>query len=305
MGSRGDATPPPNLAVLGENCKQQMAGYAELLQVHQFALIDQANLVPQGWHEGLPLLVLGNKALKASTDKLPALLPLESDAPYMEDLLQNLEEADPDALTPCALLATKPGIAPERLQKHLANRLVVLVGGPQKAHLRYFDPTVFPKLARIIPPSRWHLLYGAIQTWTIPFQKEWIAFPAPNPEQKDLAWIMTTEQWERTELIRYTNRTLTEYERLLGRPWENFEEYDKASITTERAMQTAQTRYGIKEKGGLQTFAIHALYYGENFHRHPYIQDFLKALPSEGYVAASNTFNQTIWEEAKTLSRNH
>ena len=278
-----------------------------LLWAHQFALVDRANLVPQDWHKGLPLLPLENQSLKMPPDKLPALLPLAPKAPYMKKLLENLEEAqtDPKVLTPCALFGSDLKIEPKQIQKRLGNRLVVRVGGPPKASLRYFDPTVFPKLARIFHPSRWHLLYGPIQTWTIPFQKEWISFPAPNPEQKDLAWIMTTEQWERTELIRYTNRTLTEYERLLGRPWENFEEYDKASITTERAMQTAQTRYGIKEKGGLQTFAIHALYYGENFHRHPYIQDFLKALPSEGYVAASNTFNQTIWEEAKTLSRNH
>ena len=305
MGSRGDATPPPNLAVLGENCKQQMAGYAELLQVHQFALIDQANLVPQGWHEGLPLLVLGNKALKASTDKLPALLPLESDAPYMEDLLQNLEEADPDALTPCALLATKPGIAPERLQKHLANRLVVLVGGPQKAHLRYFDPTVFPKLARIIPPSRWHLLYGAIQTWTIPFQKEWIAFPAPNPEQKDLAWIMTDEQWERAELIRYTNRALTDYKKILDCPWENFKEYDETAIAIEHAMLKAQRLYGIKEKSDLQFFAKMSFIYGKHFHHHPLIQDLLKSLPPDGFEAASAEITKTIWAEARALTPNY
>ena len=285
-----------------------MPDYTEFLQAHQFALIDQVNLVPKGWHEGLPLLVLENNALKdVHPCRMPALLPLEPKAPYMEELAWNLEEAehDPDALTPCALLATSPGIAPERLQKYLANRLVTLVGGPQKAYLRYFDPTVFPKLARIIPPNRWHLLYGPIQTWTIPFQKEWISFTAPNPEQKDLAWIMTDEQWERVEYIRYINFALKEYEKCLCLQWKNFEEYDKASITAEQAMLVARKRYSIKKMSDMQAFAMTSLIYGKHFHRHPHIQDLLKNLPPEGFEAAIANIDQTIWAEAQTLSHSN
>jgi len=284
-----------------------MADYPELLQAHQFALIDQAALIPQDWHEGLPLLPLETTALKASPGTLPALLPLGPDMPYMGSLLQNLElaEDDPSLLTPCALLATAPDTEPESLQRHLAECLVPYVGIHSRAYLRYFDPTVFPRLARIIPPNRLSFLYGPVYTWTIPFQKEWIRFHEPNPERRSSVWVLSAEQWEQIELIRFINRALEQYESYLGHPWNSFKEYDKAAETAERAMLLAQSLYGIKEKEDLQAFAEDSLFHGEHFHRHPYIENLLKNLPPEGYGAASAEITETIWAEAEKLARNY
>ncbi|MCL2644811.1 MAG: DUF4123 domain-containing protein [Betaproteobacteria bacterium] len=281
--------------------------YAGFLRTHQFALVDQAHLKPQEWHEGLPLLPLESYALKANPDLLPALLPLEPGAPYMDALIENLElaEDDPGLLTPCALLTVALGTEPEQLQRHLGKCLVVNLEVGRTAYVRYFDPTVFPWLARIIPPNRLSLLYGPILSWTIPFQKEWVSFPAPQTEHKAAAWVMTAEQWERVELIRLVDRVLTECEKVMGCPWESFEEYDHAAITAERAMMTAQTLYGIERLVDLQAFAVDSVFHGEHFHRHPFIQNLLRHLPPEGYKAASFEINQATWAEAKALTHSH
>jgi len=305
LGSLGIVPLPKNPVVL-VGCSE-MTDYQGLLQAHQFAIIDQKNLAAQDWHEGLPLLPLETRVLKIPSNRLPALLPLGPDAPYMRALLQNLElaEDDPGLLTPCALLATAPDTKPERLQRHLAECLVPYVGIGNRAYLRYFDPTVFPKLAHIIPPNHWGYLYGPAHTWTIPFQKEWIAFPEPNPEHRSRVWMLSAEQWEHIELIRYINRALEQYESYLGRPWCNFTEYDKAAQTAECAMLLAQKRYSIKEKDDLQAFAEDSLFHGEHFHRHPTIQNFLRNLPPEGYGTASAEITETIWAEVENFARNN
>jgi len=278
----------------------------ELLQAHQFALINRAKLAPQEWHEQLPLLPLVKKELRATPERSPALLPLAPDAPYMDALAQNLELAlkKPKLRTPCALFDLFEDTKPERLQRHLADCLVPRLASGGKAYLRYFDPTVFPKLARIIPPNRWSLLYGPIRRWTIPFQNEWISFPVPEVEHKAAAWVITDPQWERIERIRFINNALMQRELTLNRPWESFEEYDQAGKVAERAMLAAQKLYGIEDKGDLMAYVVDAVTHGEHFHRHPTIQDLLRTPSPEGYGAASGELDETIWAEAQALARN-
>ena len=280
---------------------------SELLQRHQFALVDRAHLIPQEWHEELPLMPLVHEELEASPDRLPALLPLKPDASYMKALALNLELAkeEPDMCSPCALLATAPGTKPTRLQKQLTSCLVVpVLPRNSKAYIRYFDPTVFPKLSRIIAPSRWSLLYGSVLEWVIPFQKEWISFPAPEPEHRVALWSITEQEWDRIARIRLVNEALTEYGMALDHPWASFVEYDEASMLAERAILEAHKHYGIEDWDDLLAYALHALWYGEHFHRHPRIQGLLRRLPPEGYGAAAAKISETVWAEAKTLTCN-
>jgi hypothetical protein len=273
----------------------------ELLQAHQFALVDRAVLLWQEWHTGLPLLPLENKALKASPEKLPALLPLTPDAPYMDALALNLEQTkeEPELRTACALLAVPEEIEPEQLQKHLTERLVAHLNSG-KAYIRYFDPLVFPFLFRIIPPPRLHLLFGPIQCWSIPFQDEWISYAVPEVEHKATAWIFSDQQWERIGRILSINDVLMEYEVMQDRQWKSFAEYEQAGEIAERALSTAQMLYGIKDGDDLLPFGVTALAHGEHFHRHPHIQNLLRNPPPEGIGYALINLDESIWAQAPT-----
>ena len=125
-----------------------------LLHSHQFALVDRTNLRPQDWHASLPLLPLAPKKLKADTDKLPALLPLSPDAPYLDALAKNMELAkeDPEMGTLCALLRVSGEIAPEQLQRHLAN----LLGCPWESFEEYSKATEVAERAALAAQE----LYG-------------------------------------------------------------------------------------------------------------------------------------------------
>jgi len=278
---------------------QKMTDPWELLQAHQFAIVDQLTLRPQSWHAALPLMPLEQEALKTYPEKLPALLPLEYGKPYMELLADNLEEARKESKPGLlrAMLALSEDVEPERLQRHLTDRLVAHLASSGRVYVRYFDPTVFPKLARIIPPNRWSLLYGPVARWSIPFQEEWISFPAPEVEHRAAAWVITDAQWERVERIRYINDALMEREVVLERPWESFEEYSKATEVAERAVVAAQKLYGIRERDELLMYTVKALIHGEHFHRHPVIQEALRHPLPEGVGVTLNTLNETIWAE--------
>jgi len=282
----------------------------ELLQSHSFALINRSKLLPQAWHEKLPLLALRHSRIGGSPERLPALLALQPGAPYMEALAQNLEmsQEQPELRTLCALFSLAEDIEPEPLRAHLSERLVAHLASGGRAFLRYFDPSVFPKLARIIPAHRWRLLYGPIQDWTIPFQNEWITFPAPQTDIKAGAWVLTDEQWARVEHIRLINQALTDYQTAQDAPWESFEHYSQATETAERALLTAQQHYGLQDEGDLLAYAVDALTHGEHFHLHPALQNVLRH--PQGYGAASGELDKTLWAAVKahahhvTIERN-
>jgi len=277
----------------------------EILQAHQFALINQTASLT--YRTDFPLFALAPEELEADPDLMPALLPLEPGKPYMAALAQNMEEAkeEPKRLALYGLLAVGEAIEPPRLQAHLANRLVARLASGGKAYVRYFDPTVYPKLARIIPPPRWSLLHGPIVRWSIPFYDKWISFFAPEVEHKAAAWIITEEQWARVERIRFINDALMEHEVILERPWESFEEYSQATEVAERALSTAQRLYGIKDRGDLLVYTVNALVRGEHFHRYPPIQNLLRNPPPEGHGAALTKLDETIWVEAQAYACSH
>jgi hypothetical protein len=284
-----------------------MTDYAELLGSHQFALVDRANLPPLDWHKDLPLLPLVPTMLKASPEKLPALLPLKDDAPYMKALVENMEEAEenPDYRTLCALLSTQWETEPKKLQKHLTNRLVAFLVGGGRGYLRYFDPLVFPKLLNIIAPQRIAQLYGPIEQWTIPFQQEWLPFPKPEAESTAIAWMLAHSEWARVERILRVNAALMGRELTVERLWESFEEYNKAGVLAERAMTTAQNLYGFSDPDDLTAYMVDALLHGEHFHRHPSMNKLLRNLPPDGYAAASGRLSETTWAEIETFAHNH
>lgn len=228
----------------------------ELLAKYSHAIVHRP--VPEEWHKDLPLLPIVHWMLKGDAAIMPRLLALDLNAPWFERLVDNLERAveDPECRLPCALLAAAPETKVDVLQNHLEERLVLHVKH-SRIYCRYFDPSVFPKLLRIFTPPYIDLLFGPVETWTIPFQKEWISFTPPRAELKPTFWRASEAQWESIARVRLVNRLLSAREAQIG-PWANFREYEEASVRADDVLREAR-QYGMEDEGEIMAFAFDAL----------------------------------------------
>lgn len=228
-----------------------------LLAKHSHAVVHRP--VPETWHKDLPWQPIVHWMLKGDAAIMPRLLAIDPDAPWFGRLVDNLKRAvdEPEYRLPCALLAVAPGTRTDALRVHLEERLV-LYAGRSRTYCRYFDPSVFPKLLRIFAPIYIDLLFGPVETWTIPFQKEWISFTPPRVEKKAMFWRASEQQWESIERIRFVNRLLSAREAQIG-PWANFQEYEKAAMLADEVLQEARQHHGLEDEGEIMAFAFNAL----------------------------------------------
>jgi hypothetical protein len=283
------------------NDREKMA--EALLARHNFALINPSTLPWNVWLGKLPLKPIVPYGMEGDADKMPHLLPLPPDAPYLQQIADNLI-GRPDRLVLYCLIDA-PDLSPKGMWAHLYNVLLT------RTHLSiylipFYDPRVFPHLHRIVPPQQLHALFGPIQTLSFPFQDEWVHYLRPETEPGKpvrLVWWVSAEQRRRIARVMDLREVLDLYQRdvMDSTAWPDYATYVKIMARIEQSMEYAIDRYGLIHAEDYREFAWHALRYGEDFHLHPYLQEVLHALAQAspgkrcGYADALSTLTEENW----------
>jgi hypothetical protein len=132
-------------------------------------------------------------------------------------------------------------------------------------------------------------LYGPINTWTVPFQDEWLELPAPGEGVKREFWGVNAEERAALDRVGYINMALKELKWHRGQPWRDLAEYTGFAAIADRALMTGARECRLKHPDDLIAFASHALIHGERFYRHPRIQRLLGQTRKGGYAGAAIT----------------
>lgn len=274
--------------------------YSDLLACHQYALVDRVFTSEQTL-EKIPVIPLIPSRVSSDADQMPALMPL--DAPYMPRLAARMKagETDPSCNPIDTLIAVAPHITQKRLVSHLTSRLIFFSPGGKKGYLRYFSSDIFPHLLRILPPTGLKNLFGQrgeVLNWTYRFQDTWNTVSAPTvAEGVHAAWIISREQYAALEIVGEVNEVLDAYREKMDRPWKDIAEWDEKACVIELAIGYAQRIYHLSAPIDLKAFAMHALAYGEHFHKYRAIQQILRdTAPHPGaYHAATSKLTDNEW----------
>jgi len=285
-----------------------MTAHRELLERHNFALIDRAAVHHRPWHDSLPMVPLAPEILPSDEAAMPALLALEPDAPYLDVLERSLiaAEENPSWHLLSCLLVVAPEVGPDDLADHLTSRLI-LDSPKGKVLLRYYDHRVFPHLVRTLSPAQLQALFGPeeqVWQWTYRFQNEWITVPAPEiTEGVPLYWQVDARTREKLEYTGLINTVLRKRSQHLKRPWQDWKEYENNIDPAEAAIVLGQHRYRLSAPDDLAAFGLHALNHGADFHLYPFIQRILcdetRRKPGD-YAFATECLTHDEWAEIVT-----
>ena len=280
-----------------------MGFYSHLLMQHQYAFVDRATTYKDAY-ELYPIIPLVPDSLRSDANKMPALIPLMPDAPYMERLAacmtlgQEMPYLDPVA----TLIAVPPDVSQDLLVRHFISRLIC--DSPQgKMYLRYFSSDIFPHLVRVLSAERLKSLFGKVDQWTYHFQNEWITVPAPDvTEGVPVIWRVLQGQREAIDLLGMVNRVLGDHKEQMGRPWKNHAEWNEKARIAEASFGIAQRVYHLSDSADLTTFARQAMAHGERFYHHPRIHDLLQHTASRpgAYSDASRSITNGEWVKIAT-----
>ena len=288
------------------------ANYMALITCHTHAIIKWSGVVSADWHKELPVHPLVPRYLRSDADKMPVLLKLDelSDA-QIEQFCLNLEVAaeNPRLHLLSCLLDVSPETSTGSLVFHLAEKLLLNGFRPkgQKLLLYYYRSKAFLLLRRVFSPEQLCQFYGPVQSWTVPFQNEWMSFPPPQatgvvPE----LWMASDGQVQRIQRIGPINEVLGRQMKETNQRWESLDDFYADAEKIDRILVCAEQNYHLRDDDDLLVFAEHALKNGEHFHWHPMIQERLQVVAQQGwgYAQASAKLTEDDWKKI-ALSNNH
>jgi hypothetical protein len=233
--------------------------FVDLLARHDYAIIDRTIIGAEEWHDELPMQDIAPKSLAGDIERAPKLLPLETGAPYMDWLAENMAGAcqgDEEYLFSCLLAV--PGVPAKKIMFHLERHLVF--ASPQgQGILRYYDGRVFPHLLRILDAYSLRALFGPVERWTVRLQDDWFNVPRPEAGIARALWSLGKDTRERLDTIMQINQTLDQWQRRHKRPWKSLDEFQAFSEQVERALEIAQNELGLQDAEAQNDFALQRL----------------------------------------------
>jgi hypothetical protein len=274
--------------------------YRHLLECHTHAIIDWTSIVSADWHQALPVQPLVPHFFRnTDEDYMPVLLTLDSlDETHRERLVDNLTDAEgsPYMLMLSCLLRASPEVDSDSLACHLTDML--MLNGPGREGrdrlLRYHYSSIFLHLLRILRPNRIRQLFGPVEVWSVPFQREWIAFTPPETNvPTPVYWAVKEKQDQRIECIGLINAILVRYRDETNHRWANVDDFHVDAEKVDRILTFAGQHYRLRDENDLVLFALHSLLYGEGFHRHQKIQELMQTVQAKGWGYAEDSFNVT------------
>lgn len=269
---------------------------------HGYAIIDQP-LVFTGdlpWYRSMPLRPLVPHGMEGDVEKMPALLRIDADAPWLPELARKT----PRVIS--CLMSVPESCREDVLFSHLLNRIVVYAQKNVRYLMRFYDVRVFPHISRVLQPRQMVSLFGPIQRMTFIFDLQIVSRTPPELPPGELIpafWQINDEQYERFDRGESLFEVMTWYEWEFNiKRWPNYTAYEETYTRIERAMECAIREYGLLDMDDMQRFAQHAMKYGEYFHLHPRIRDLIDALSPgkmpgsrKGYADAVQKLTETDW----------
>jgi len=267
--------------------------YTDILSLHDYAIIDRVGLYEEPWHKALPMTLLMPKLLRSDAEKMPALLPLGPQAPYLEELAEDLRTADEHGFKPLVstLLTVPPETDPARLHWHLT--ACVALQSPQgRATLRYYDPLVFLHLDRVFNAHRYkEYFYGSVvSSWTLRFQKGWVTLPVPEvedykPNPLGLASMLLVDAPQREGLDRIgaINLALALWREKTGHPWPGLAEWRVLAAQADACIAREEKQHPDANEDELARNACNKLLHNEHGPRliSPYMAWTSEATPNQ------------------------
>jgi hypothetical protein len=231
-----------------------------LLSKQDYIILNKAALWSQPWHTELPLYVLLPQELEGDAEKMPLLIPtiklLDPQKELLCDSILASAKANEEPLPACLLAAPDTNL--DNMRRHLIDRLIL--HSPQgRMFFRYFDPLVFAHLSWILDATQIATLFGPIQTWTFPFQNDWISQKAADVPVSHTPWAVRAEQREKLNRVGAINVTLDRWQKRQNRPWRDLAEYLDLTHWVERAVETGQRKHQLKSSDELSDFALDTL----------------------------------------------
>ncbi|CAN7620595.1 DUF4123 domain-containing protein [Trinickia sp. LjRoot230] len=184
----------------------------------------------------------------------------------------------------CAILECDK--ASHRLQRHLAERLVLPKPTEGTAIFRFYDPRVFAHLQWILKPEQLGALMGPVARWTyLDRDAGWVAMQgAQSPND---AFLPTNKQYKQLTRIEVIERSL---DTLRG---------NGIAITADMpSLLDAQLMkgetYGLSGSD-LLAFVLHGTVVSPYFDRHPRVRTVLQA-PEHSYAETVAHWTQRDWD---------
>ena len=185
----------------------------------------------------------------------------------------------------CAILECDK--ASTRLQRHLADRLIVPKPAEGTAILRFYDPRVFAHLRWILKPEQLGALIGPVARWSyLDGTGGWVTVDGAKAPNND--FTLTNGQYKQVERIEVIERAL---QALRGsgaaiKP-------DMPSLLD--AQLAKGETYGLSN-ADLLAFALHGTVVSPYFDRHPRVRTVLQAPERLPYADTVASWTKGDWE---------
>ncbi len=184
----------------------------------------------------------------------------------------------------CAILECDK--ASHRLQRHLADRMVLPKPTEGAAIFRFYDPRVFAHLRWILQFEQLNALMGPVARWTyLDGGGEWVT--VEGTEIPNEGWVVRNDQYGQITRIELIERVLSI---LRARSF-------ALKAETPRLIEAHLARgeaYGLNG-GDLIGFAVHGAKTLPYFDRHPRVQAVLKTRGETSYMAAVQHWDAHEW----------
>lgn len=217
----------------------------------------------------------------------PVLYCAEHPTEQLPALREQAEQRRASGAPPVICAVVECDKASHRLQRHLADRLVLPKPTEGTAIFRFYDPRVFAHLRWILKPEQLGALLGPVARWTyLDRQAGWVTVDGAKVPNGDFS--LTSGQYKQVERIEVIERAL---EALRG---------NGAAITPDMPSllegQLAKGEiYGLSG-GDLLAFALHGTMVSPYFDRHPRVRAVLQESEKRPYAETVARWTQPDWE---------
>ena len=217
----------------------------------------------------------------------PVLYCAEHPNEQLPALRERAEQRGASGAPPVICAIVECDKAAHRLQRHLADRLVLPKPTEGTAIFRFYDPRVFAHLRWILKPEQLGALLGSVARWTyLDRQAGCVTVDGAKVPNDDFS--LTSAQYKQVERIELIERAL---EALRG---------SGAAITPDMpslldAQLAKGETYGLSG-GDLLAFALHGTVVSPYFDRHPRVRTVFQASEKSPYAEAVASWTERDWD---------
>lgn len=266
-----------------------------LLESYAFALIDplQADDTSREPWEAFPQWALVPPGLEAQRKQFPKLLDLRRAPRESRDLLVKLlleQPLGPSTSLCVALLKTQA--SGKQMVSHFSYLLAPRSPTNQRGVFRFYDPTVYEHLTWMLDQHSFGLLFGPVETWTVPLRGTWFTQLRPTDSRPNSPRFFRLKADSRARISRIgrIHAVLKQKQEWASAPadWGPMVE----------ALLIRAEHHQLADKEDAVAFATSGLRWHTELDRHPRIKQLIgrsQAQPKR-FARLVNGFTETDWQ---------